>query len=85
MISVWPAGRLSVCGKKTKTKTQNLATFWDTENMINAKLCAVVVFIELYPFILLLETLIVFQGHSSIKQLLTHLTTGQNDCFFFFF
>ena len=45
MVSVRPAGKMSVCGR-------NFA----------------IVLIELYPFIPLSVTLIVFQGHSSVKQ-----------------
>ena len=63
MISVRPAGRASVCGKKI-----NIAIFLDTINMMNVKLCTMVVLIELYLFIPLLVTLIVFQGHSNVKQ-----------------
>ena len=35
--------------------------------MINVKLCMMVVLIELYPFIALSVSLVVFQGHSSIS------------------
>ena len=35
-------------------------------NVINVKLCMMEVLTELYPFILLSVTLIVFQGHSSV-------------------
>ena len=41
-------------------KTVNVAIFLDTLNMINVRLCMMVVLIELYP--------LVFQGHSSVKQ-----------------
>ena len=68
MISVrragQPASRLSACGKNF-----NVAIFLDAVNVINVKLCLVVVLIELYPFIIPLSvTLFVFQGHSSVKQ-----------------
>ena len=63
MISGWPTGRMSMCDKNLK-----IAIFLDTVNMINVKLGMVVVLTELYPFIPLSVTLIVFQGHSSVKQ-----------------
>ena len=46
----------------------NTGIYSDTINVINVKLCMVVVLTELYPFIPLSVTLIVFQGHSSVKQ-----------------
>ena len=52
MISVRPAGQVFVCGKNF-----NVAIFSDTINMINVKICMVVIFIELYPFKPLLVTL----------------------------
>ena len=55
----WYASQLSVCGKNFY-----IAIFLDTINMINVKLCMMVVLIELYPFMLFSVTLIVFQGHS---------------------
>ena len=63
MISVMPAGTLCACGKNFK-----VAIFLDTINIINVKLYNMVVVIGLYPFIPLSVTLIVFQGHSSVKQ-----------------
>ena len=57
-----PAGRVSVCGKNL-----NFASFSDTINMINVQLCVMVVLIELYPFIPLSVTLIIFQGHVVAK------------------
>ena len=63
MVSVKPAGQLTICGKNF-----NFVIFSDTINMINVKLCMMVVLIELYPFIPLSVTLIVFQGHSNVKQ-----------------
>ena len=63
MSCVRPAGRLSGCGKNF-----NVAIFSDTINIINVKLCMMIVLIELYPFIILSVTLIVFQGHGSVKQ-----------------
>ena len=36
--------------------------------MINVKFCMMVVRIEVYPFMLLSLTLIVFEGHSNVKQ-----------------
>ena len=64
MISVRPAGQVSVCGKKF-----NITIFSDPVNMIpKVKLCVMVELIELFPFIPLSVTLIVCQGHSSVKQ-----------------
>ena len=37
-------------------------------NMVNVKLCMMVVLIELYLFMLLSAILIVFQGHRDVKQ-----------------
>ena len=62
MISIKPAGQLSVCGKNF-----NVAIVLDTINMINVQFWIMLVLIELYPFIPLSVTLIVFQGHSSVK------------------
>ena len=63
MVSVTPAGRVSVCGKNF-----NVVIFSNTVNMINVKLCMMVVLIELYSFLRLSMTLIVFQSHSSVEQ-----------------
>ena len=63
MISVRPASWLFVCGKNF-----NVVIFSDTINLINVKLCMIVALLELYPCIPLSVTLIVFQGHSSVKQ-----------------
>ena len=63
MISVRPASQLSVCGKNL-----NIAIFSDTMNMINVKPWMVVILIELYPFTSPTVTVIIFQGHSSVKQ-----------------
>ena len=57
-ISVRPAGRLYVCDKNF-----NVAIFLDTIYITNAKLCMIVLLIELYPFIPLSVTLIVIQSH----------------------
>ena len=63
MISVRPAECLYVA------KTFNIAIFFsNTIAVINVKLFFMVVLSELYPFIPLLVTLIVFEGHSSVKQ-----------------
>ena len=65
MISIRPASQqVSICSKYF-----NIAIFSDFINMINIKLFVMVVLIELYPFIPLSVTLIVVQGHSSVKQL----------------
>ena len=45
-VTVRPSGRVSVCGKNFKVEI-----FLDTINMINVKLCMIVVLIELNPFI----------------------------------
>ena len=54
---------MSVSGKNF-----NIAIFLDTVNMINVKLCMMVVLVELYTFIPLSVTLIVLRGHSGVKQ-----------------
>ena len=58
----WLASRLSLCNKNF-----NVAIFWDTINMINVKLCIMVVLIELYLFTPLSVTLITVQGHSTVS------------------
>ena len=65
MISVRLASRVSVRGKNV-----NIAIFSGTINVMNGKLCAMVVLLKLLalPIIPLSVTLIVFQGHSSVKQ-----------------
>ena len=62
-LAGWPTGRMSMCDKNLK-----IAIFLDTVNMINVKLGMVVVLTELYPFIPLSVTLIVYQSYSSVKQ-----------------
>ena len=58
----WLAGQVSVCGQVSICgKNFNFVIFSDTVNMINVKLCMMVVLIELYLFISLSVTLIVFQ------------------------
>ena len=42
----WLASQVSICGK-----TFNIVIFLDTINILNVKLCIMVVFIELYQFI----------------------------------
>ena len=50
-------------------KTLNIANFSGTINMINVRLCLMILLIELCPFISLSLTLSKFlQGHSSVKQ-----------------
>ena len=46
---------------------ENFRIIWDTINVINVKLC-MVLHTELYPFMTLLVTVTLFQGHSSVKQ-----------------
>ena len=58
-------------------KNFNVAIFSDTTNVINVKLCMMILLTELYPLIPLQMTLSIFQGHSSVKQFLTEI------CIFF--
>ena len=46
----------------------NTGIYLDTINMINVKLCMMVLLIELYLFIPLSETLTIFQGHNNVEQ-----------------
>ena len=64
MISVRPVGgRVTVGGKNF-----NVAIFSNTVNMINVKLCMMVMLIKLYPFIPLSLSLTIFQGHTNMEQ-----------------
>ena len=45
----------------------NIGIFSDTINMINVKLCFMVLLIELYLFIPLSMTLTIFQDHSNVE------------------
>ena len=65
MISVGPVDQWGVL----RGKNLNVAIFLDTIKMMNVKLCMAARLIEPYPFIPLLLTLIVYQDHSSVKQL----------------
>ena len=47
---------------------QKLAVIFSDTKYDKCQLCMMVVLIELYPFIPLSVTLIVFGGHSSVKQ-----------------
>ena len=49
-------------------KNCNFLIFSDTINIINVKLCMMVLHIELNLFMPLSVTLIIFQAHSSVKQ-----------------
>ena len=49
-------------------KNVNIGIFSDTINIIKVKRCMNVLLIELYPFISLSVTLIVFKCHSSVEQ-----------------
>ena len=49
------------------TSNFKAATLLDKINIIDAKLCMTVVFIEFYQSILLLVTLITFEGHCGIN------------------
>ena len=64
MINVGPASRLGNC--PATQKSFNVAIFSKTINVINVKLCMMVLFIELYLLIQLSVTLSVFQGHSKL-------------------
>ena len=46
----------------------NIGIYLDTMNVVNVKLCLMVLLIELYLFISLLVTLTIFQGHCNVKQ-----------------
>ena len=56
---------MSICGKNF-----NIAMFSDTVNVINVELYMMVVLVELYNYIFLpfSVTLVVFEGHSSVRQ-----------------
>ena len=49
-------------------KNFNIGIFSDTVNVMNVKLYMMVLHIELYLFITLSVTLMLFQGHSNVKQ-----------------
>ena len=51
-----------------RSENLNVAIFLDTINIMKVKLCMPVVLTELYPFIPLSVTVIVFQIDSSVKQ-----------------
>ena len=66
MISVWPAGQVIIwCGKNFDVV---VCFFSDTLNVIDVKLCMMVLLIEHYLFLPLSVTLTIFQGHRSVKQ-----------------
>ena len=46
----------------------HIGIFSDTINVINIKLCIIVLLIELYLYISISEMLTIYQGHSSVKQ-----------------
>ena len=46
-----------------------IAIYSDTINMIDVKLCMMVLLIELYLFIPLSMTLTIFQGHSNVEEI----------------
>ena len=46
----------------------NIGIYSDTINVINVKLCMMILLTELYLFIPLSVTLTIFQGHSNVKQ-----------------
>ena len=60
MISVGQVSRL--------VKNLSMEIVSDTINVTNAKLCMMVLLIELYLFIPLSVTLIISQGHNNVKQ-----------------
>ena len=49
-------------------KNFNIGIFSDTINLINIKLCMMVLPIELYLFIPLSVTFTIFQDHSNVKE-----------------
>ena len=49
-------------------KNLNVAIFSDTVNVINVKLCMMVLLTELYMFMPLSVAFTIFQGHRSVKQ-----------------
>ena len=51
-------------------KKSNIRILSDTVNVINGKLCMMVLHIELYLFNVLSVTLTLFQGHSIVKKFL---------------
>ena len=61
MLAGLLTGQVSICGENF-----NVAILLDTVSMMNVKICMMVVLVELYPFLPLSVTLIVFQGHSSV-------------------
>ena len=64
MISVGPAGRVIM----RRYKTVNVTIFLETINVINVKICMVVLLSELCLFKPLSVTLTIFQCHWSVKQ-----------------
>ena len=58
------AGRVNLW----RGKNFNVAIFLGIINVMYIKLCMMALLIELYPFMPLSVTLIVFQGHSSVKE-----------------
>ena len=61
MISVRQAGQMSM-----SVRNFNVVIFIDAINMINVKLYMMAVLTELYLFIPLSVTLVLFQGHNSV-------------------
>ena len=49
-------------------KNFNIGIYSDTINMINVKLCVMVLLIELYLFLSPSVTMTTFKGHSDVKQ-----------------
>ena len=63
IINIFLAGQVSGI-----VKNFNMGIFSDTINVMNVKLCMVVLLFELCLFIAFSETLTILQGHSSVKQ-----------------
>ena len=59
---------LFVCQVTGLVRNLNIGIYSDTTNVINVKLCMMVLLIEFYMFIPLSETLTIFQGHSNVHQ-----------------
>ena len=69
---VYIQGRWIACFSSVKfldlLKKFNIAIYSNTINVINVKLCMMVLLLALYLFIPLSVTLTIFQGHSNIEQ-----------------
>ena len=65
----WPAGQVMVQHLMVgRGKKFNIAIFLHAVDVINVKLCVMVLLIELYLFIPLPVPMTVFEGHSIVEQ-----------------